>query len=67
MTSTPLPQRMRAKHIALEFGIGLSTCWHYSKLGLLHPIKITKGCTVFDRKEVEAFFSGKSLKEAVNE
>lgn len=49
-------QRMRAKQIALEFGIGLSTVWHYSKLGLLTPIKITNGLTVFSRKEVEALF-----------
>lgn len=67
MTSTTLPQRMRARQIAKEFGIGLSTCWNYSKLGFITPIKITKGLTIFDRKEVEEFFSGKSLKEAINE
>lgn len=60
----PTPsQRMRAKQIALENSIGESTVWNYAKQGLLTPIRITKGMTVFDRQEVEAFFSGKSLKE----
>lgn len=60
----PIPsQRMRAKQIALENSIGESTVWRYVQLGLLTPIKITKGMTVFDRQEVEAFFSGKSIKE----
>ena len=60
----PAPsQRMRAKQIALENSIGESTVWRYVQLGLLTPIRITKGMTVFDRQEVEAFFSGKSIKE----
>lgn len=61
------PQRIRAKKIAQENSIGESTVWRYVQLGLLTPIRITKGMTVFDRQEVEAFFSGKSLKEAINE
>jgi len=59
MTQITLPQRMRAKQIALEFGIGLSSVWNYAKLGYLRPIRVTAGCTVFERKEVEDFFSGK--------
>ena len=60
----PTPsQRMRAKQVAQENSIGESTVWRYAQLGLLTPIRITKGMTVFDRQEVEAFFSGKSLKE----
>lgn len=62
MTQTTLPQRIRAKQIALEFGIGLSSVWNYAKLGYLRPIKVTTGCTVFNRTEVEDFFSGKSYK-----
>lgn len=62
MQPTP-SQRMRAKQIALENSIGESTVWRYVQLGLLTPIRITKGMTVFDRQEVEAFFSGKSIKE----
>lgn len=53
-------QKMRAKQIAQENSIGESTIWRYVKLGLLTPIRITKGMTVFDRKEVEAFFNGNS-------
>lgn len=56
MTHTTPQQRMRAKQIALEFGIGLSTVWNYAKIGLLTPIKITNGVTVFSRKEVEVLF-----------
>lgn len=62
MQPTP-PQKIRAKQIALENSIGESTVWNYVKQGLLTPIRITKGMTVFDRQEVEAFFSGKSFKE----
>ena len=62
MQPTP-SQRMRAKQIALENSIGESTVWRYVQLGLLTPIRITKGMTVFDRQEVEKFFSGKSQME----
>ena len=58
-----LPQKMRAKHVAKEFSIGLSTIWRYVKEGKLKVTKITDGVTVFDRQEVEAFFSGKSNRE----
>jgi predicted site-specific integrase-resolvase len=64
MTQPTLPQRMKPKQIALEFGIGLSSVWNYAKLGYLHPIRVTAGCTVFNRQEVEDFFSGKSYKIA---
>jgi predicted DNA-binding transcriptional regulator AlpA len=56
------PQRIRAKQIALENSIGESTVWNYAKQGLLTPIKITKGMTVFNRDEVEAFFNGERPK-----
>ena len=62
MQPTP-SQRMRAKQIALENSIGESTVWRYVQQGLLTPIRLTKGMTVFNRDEVEAFFSGKSIKE----
>ncbi len=63
MTHQSPPKKMRATHIAKENSIGLSTVWHYAKQGLLNPIRITKGITVFNRDEVEAFFSGKSHME----
>ncbi|WP_041963025.1 helix-turn-helix transcriptional regulator [Sulfurospirillum cavolei] len=53
-------QRMRAKQVALENSIGLSTVWRFAKLGKLTPIRVTGGVTVFDRDEVNAFFSGKT-------
>ena len=58
---------LRPSQIAKEYPISQSSLWRYAKLGLLHPKKVTAGCTVFLRSELEAFFSGKSLKEAVNE
>lgn len=50
----PTPsQRMRAKQIAQENSIGESTVWRYVQQGLLTPIRITKGMTVFERQEVD--------------
>jgi predicted site-specific integrase-resolvase len=58
LNPTP-PQRLRAKQVASENSIGLSTVWRYVKLGKLNPIRVTDGVTVFDRDEVNAFFAGK--------
>lgn len=58
---------LRPSQVAKEYPISISSIWRYAKLGLLHPKKITSGCTVILRSELEAFFSGKSFKEAVNE
>ncbi len=54
-----LRQTMRVKQIASEFGVAPSTVWNYSKNGILTPIKITKGITIFERREVEALFCSK--------
>ena len=53
-----LPKKLRAKQVAEEFGIGLSTCWLYAKQGKLTPIKVSERVTVFDTKEVLALFGG---------
>lgn len=53
-------QRLRAKQVALENSIGLSTVWRYAKQGKLTPIKVSDGVTVFDRIEVEALFGHKT-------
>lgn len=58
---------LRPSQIAKEYPISQSSLWRYAKLGLLTPQKVTTGVTVFLRSELEAFFNGKSLKEAVNE
>ncbi|MDD2385029.1 MAG: DNA-binding protein [Sulfurospirillaceae bacterium] len=64
MTNTSAPQqKMRVKHIVNEFPTSPASIWLYAKQGKLTPIKVTAGVTVFDRKEVEAFFSGKSKME----
>lgn len=55
--STELPKRVRAKQIAEEFSIGLSTVWLYAKEGKLTPIKVTQRVTVFDTNEVLNLFS----------
>ena len=57
-TSTELPKKLRAKQIAKEFGIGLSTCWLYAKQGKLTPIRVSERVTVFDTEEVLALFGG---------
>jgi len=56
--STELPKRLRAKQIAKEFSIGLSTVWLLSKQKKLTPIKVTDRVTVFDTEEVLALFGG---------
>jgi len=58
----PTPQRLRAKHISNLYGVAISTVWNYAKQGLITPIKVTSGVTVFDRDEIEAFFSGEATK-----
>lgn len=54
---------LRPSQVAKEYPISLSSLWRYSKLGLLHPKKITAGVTVFMRSELEEFFNGKSQME----
>jgi len=55
--STELPKKLRAKQIAEEFGVGLSTVWLYSKQGKLTPINVSSRVTVFDTQEVLNLFS----------
>lgn len=56
--NTELPKKLRAKQIAKEFSVGLSTVWLYAKEGKLTPIKVTSRVTVFDTQEVLALFNG---------
>lgn len=51
---------LRPSQVAKEYPISISSIWRYSKLGLLHPQRVTNGVTVFLRSELEAFFNGKS-------
>lgn len=55
--SHTLPQKMRAKQVAKEFSIGVSTLWRYVKDGRIKVTKITAGVSVFDRDEIIAFFN----------
>jgi len=61
MNIKELPKRMRAKQIANEFGIGLSTVWLYAQQGKLTPIKVSDRVTVFDTQEILNFFSDKEI------
>lgn len=54
-----LPYKLKAKDIAKFFNIGISTVWLYAKQNKLKATKISKGCTVFDTKQVVEFFNGK--------
>lgn len=53
-----LPRKLRAKQVAKEFGVGLSTIWLYSKQGKITPIKVSERVTVFDTEEVIKLFCG---------
>ena len=54
---------LRPAQVVKEYPVSQSSLWRYAKLELLHPKKVTSGCTVFLRSELEAFFSGKSQME----
>jgi len=56
--NTELPKRLRAKQVATEFGIGLSTVWMYAQQNKLTPIKVSERVTVFDTEEVLTLFGG---------
>ena len=58
MVSRELPKKLRAKQIAKEFGIGLSTVWLYSQQRKLTPIIVSSRVTVFDTEEVLRLFNG---------
>jgi len=48
----------RARELAEHLGIGLSTVWHYVKLGKIKSKKLSSRVTVFNITEVEnALFS----------
>ncbi len=44
---------MRAKEVANYMGIGLSTVWHYAKIGTLTPKKLSPRVTVFSIEEID--------------
>lgn len=56
--STELPKRLRAKQIAKEFSISLSSVWLFAKQGKLTAIRVSSRVTVFDTQEVIALFNG---------
>lgn len=62
--STQLPKKLRAKQVAEEFGIGLSTVWLYAKEGKLTPVRVSSRVTVFDTAEVVALFSSEGVNYA---
>ena len=44
---------LRANEVTEYMGIGLSTVWHYAKLGKLTPKKISARVTVFSISEID--------------
>ena len=44
---------MRMSEIKKLIPVSNGTLYNWAKKGILTPIKITEGCTVYDRKEVE--------------
>ena len=50
---------MRMSDIKKIIPVSSGTLYNWVKRGLLTPIKITEGCTVYDRKEVEQLLSVK--------
>jgi predicted site-specific integrase-resolvase len=56
MLGNDLPKKLRAKQVAEQFGVGLSTVWLYSQQGKLTPIKVSSRVTVFDTEQVLKLF-----------
>lgn len=54
---------LRAKQVADEIGIGLSTVWLYAKQGKITPIKLSERVTVFDIDELNKTFNVDIKKE----
>ena len=52
---------LRAKEVAIYTGIGLSTVWHYAKIGKLTPKKLSERVTVFSIDEVNALINSKKV------
>ena len=50
---------MRMSDIKKLIPVSSGTLYNWVKKGILTPIKITEGCTVYDRKEVEQLLSVK--------
>lgn len=50
---------LRVADIIRLYPIGKNSIYNYCKKGFIKPIKVTKGITVYDANEIEAFFSGK--------
>lgn len=54
-----MKEKLRAKEIASNYSVGLSTVWLYAKQNKLTPIKVSPRVTVFNFKEVDNFFKSK--------
>ena len=50
---------LRMSDIKNLIPVSSGTLYNWVKKGILTPIKITEGCTVYDRKEVEQLLSVK--------
>ena len=55
---------VRAKEVANYLSIGLSTVWHYARIGKLTPIKLSSRVTVFSMDEVNALLDNAMAKVA---
>ena len=50
---------LRMSDIKKLIPVSSGTLYNWVKRGILTPIKITEGCTVYDRKEIEELLSVK--------
>ena len=48
---------LRMSDIKKIIPVSSGTLYNWVKKGILTPIKITEGCTVYDRKEIEQLLS----------
>lgn len=62
-TATIEPVTIRAGQAGAYYGVSRATIWRYAKLGYFKPTKISPSVTVFNKKELDEFFSKGAMNE----
>ena len=52
---------LRLREVAKYLNIGNSTVWYYSKIGLLHPIKLSSRVTVWKQSDLDALIASREV------
>lgn len=64
-TTQPDPRAMRARQVKAAYGIGKKILYTKVREGLLHPVRVTSRCTLYQVAELDAIFCGATAIAAV--